>query len=82
MYKRESPKALKMVLDKRKVGFIGSWGKSGLQRDKPEDTGGSLDTSLGVPQIPGHKKDTLKLQAGSAYYSAAGRPHDSWTRDP
>jgi len=27
VYKRESPKALKMMLDKRKVGFIGSWGR-------------------------------------------------------
>ena len=50
VYKRESPKALKMVLDKRKVGFIGSWGMSGLQRDKQEDAGGTLDPSLGCPR--------------------------------
>ena len=82
--KRESPKALKQALDKRRFGLncVGEDAQFPKRQTRGCGGRGGVASRSSQSGPDPTKKETLKLHTGIAYCGTAGHAHDSWTMDP
>ena len=82
--KRESPKALKKALDKRRFGLncVGEDAQFPKRQTRGCGGRGGVASRSSQSGPDPTKKETLKLHTGIAYCGTAGHAHDSWTMDP